>query len=224
MLIVFEGIDGSGKSTQAKMLYEAITAVATRSGDGADCLLTKCPDYTGTVMGPHIKRYLEGGFGDLADNHPFLVSLLYAIDRYENRDELREWLCAGIDVVCDRYTYSNIAHQCAKNYGDRPWKPLAGEILHIEREVFGLPVPDKTIYLDISAEHSFARTHARAAWKDIHEEDCEYLDKVRKIYQWFAVRDKSWAVVPCFATGRERTVDEIHREICNNLDIPPLQK
>jgi len=222
MLIAVEGIDGSGKATQVQKLVARLTDEVYEE-DGPDekrvhrnVFLHSFPAYDDTTFGPHIKKYLRGGFGPLDANDPFLVSLLYALDRFERRDYLMHHLgsCQGI-VVCDRYVASNLAHQGSKLAKLAPdnWKPLARDIEIVEYEVLGLPKPDLVIYLDLTAEQSYKRTHARDDSADIHQDNIDYLYWVREVYLDYASTYKSWHPVKGFDGDRERTVDEIHEEI-----------
>ena len=107
LLIVFEGIDGSGKATQAHLLREYL------SERNVACSLFSFPCYDG-LYGRLVARYLNGEFGDVFEVSPHLASLSYAGDRLEHRDLLRERLRAGEIVLVDRYVASNMAHQGAK--------------------------------------------------------------------------------------------------------------
>jgi len=223
MLIAVEGIDGSGKATQVQKLVARLTNQIYEEDSIEDAKRVHknvahfaFPDYDRTKFGPHIKNYLRGGFGPLDANDPFLVSLLYALDRFENRDSILHWLghCHAI-VVCDRYVSSNLAHQASKLAKLAPdnWRPLARDIEIVEYEVLGLPKPDLVIYLDLNAEQSYKRTHVRDDSADIHQDNTDYLYWVREVYLDYASTYKSWHLVKCFDGDRERTIDEIHEDI-----------
>lgn len=208
MLVAIEGIDGSGKATQAKLLSARMGAA-----------LFSFPAYDKTVAGPMIKKYLKGEMGSLYANNPFLVSLLYALDRQEVVDTMGVSMLHG-DVVCDRYVHSNVAHQCAKLYDGsatpgRPWLQLANDIERIEFDALCLPEADLVIYLDLTAEQSYARTHARDTEADIHQDDLAYLAATREVYLYYARTYKAWRLVKCFDDeGNPRSVEDIHAEIC----------
>ena len=110
-LIVFEGIDGSGKGTQTKKLFNFL------KNKGIKTELFEFPFYSETFFGKEVGNYLNGEFGGLKEIHPKLSAMLYAGDRYEKRDELIKKLNQGYLIICDRYVPSNIAHQTAK-YND----------------------------------------------------------------------------------------------------------
>lgn len=211
MFVVFEGIDGSGKQTQTRMLVDRLS----RTNSPWTRVFTHgYPEYEHHVFGGHIRRYLRGEYGDLASTHPLLTAVLFAADRLEGLAELRHHLY-GISksiVICDRYVPSNIAHQGAKTEN---WQELAKKIAQIEYGVFALPQPDIVIILDIPAEQSFKRTHSRDAVSDLHQDNLVYLSNVREIYLELARTTLGWHVVKCFDGDRERTPEEIHEEVAN---------
>lgn len=222
MLIAFEGIDGSGKNTQARKLQTRLTEAfdeALRTKPREECDFTGCslfsfPTYDTSVFGPHVKRYLRGDMGPLNANDPFLTSLLYAIDRYESRDLLRHLLDdCDVLVLCDRYVPSNIAHQCAKEIPVRRHQ-LAQYIEATEYGVFRMPEPTMVILLDLTAEQSFLRTHARDDQPDLHQDSLDYMAKVRAVYLELEDTYVRWHLVKCFDDeGKDRSVEEIHAEI-----------
>jgi len=221
MLIAFEGIDGSGKNTQARKLQIRLTeafdkALQTKPREECDftgCSLFSFPTYDTSVFGPHVRRYLRGDMGPLNANDPFLTSLLYAIDRYENRDSLQHLMDNRVLVVCDRYVPSNIAHQCAKEPPQRR-RQLARYIEATEYGVFRMPEPTMVILLDLTAEQSFHRTHERDDQPDLHQDSLDYMARVRKVYLELADTYARWHLVKCFDDeGKDRSVEEIHYEI-----------
>jgi dTMP kinase len=211
MLIAIEGIDGSGKGTQAKLLLER----AIREGHSSELLAF--PMYEASFFGSEIARYLNGEFGDVWSVHPRLAATLYAGDRFEARDRL--WrLRAGLDlVICDRYTPSNQAHQSVKLA-----KPERADFFawldRLEHEVFGIPRPDLVVFLDLPPERAaelIGRKSARAytARKaDIHEVDEGYLASVHAAYHALS-EGWGWVTIPCLRDGEVRPLEEIHEEV-----------
>lgn len=211
MLIAIEGIDGSGKGTQAKLLLER----ARRAGRAAE--LFAFPMYEGSFFGGEIARYLNGEFGDVWSVHPRLAATLYAGDRFESRDRL--WsLRRDLDlVVCDRYTPSNQAHQSVKLPEDeRP--AFFAWLDRLEHEVFGIPRPDLVIFLDLPPERAaelIQRKSARAYTDrkaDIHEVDHDYLRSVHAAYHALS-RQSDWVTISCLRGREVRPLEEIHEEI-----------
>lgn len=212
ILVAIEGIDGSGKGTQARRLNERLV----RSGIPA--ALVSFPRYDSTFFGQAVGAYLNGRFGSLDDVHPFLASLLFAGDRFESRSLLRGELAEKDIVVLDRYVASNVAHQAAKAAGSER-DALRRSIEHVEYVVFELPKPDLIVLLDVSV----ARAQSLIAGKptrtytnrtaDIQESDAAYLSRVRDLYLDMAQSDPLWSAVRCERDGAMRSVDEIADEI-----------
>jgi len=209
MLIAFEGIDGSGKATQAEMLRGAMH-LSQRAAT-----LMSFPMYDSTMFGPHIKTYLRGGFGPIDQNDPFLVSLLYGLDRFEALPLIRRHQNENRHIIFDRYVPSNIAHQCSKRAKLAPdnWKELASQIERVEYDLLKLPRPDLVFYLDLTAEQSYRITHERDDEKDIHQDDIDYLWWVREVYLEYASSHDNWHVIQCFDEQGRRSVEDIHKQI-----------
>ena len=143
MLIVLEGLDGAGKSTQVKRLKEYI-----RDNCG-ELEYVHFPRYDAPVYGNLISRFLRGEFGANDVVHPQLAALLYAEDRHNAAPEIKKSLMEGKPVLLDRYVYSNIAYQCAKLADDTQAEELRQWIFDTEYRQFGLPVPDLNLFLDV---------------------------------------------------------------------------
>jgi dTMP kinase len=212
LLIDIEGIDGSGKGTQARKLCDRLQA------SGVAACLISFPRYDATFFGQSIGEFLNGRFGTLDQVHPFLVSLLFAGDRFESKTHLLEALAANDVVVLDRYVPSNVAHQAAKL--DRTARDeLARRILQLEYEIYGLPQADLVLLLDLpvsTAQALIARKSQRSYTSrpaDLQEADGRYLQRVREMYLDLARTNPRWRIVPCEAKNALRTVDEIGDEI-----------
>ena len=143
MLIVIEGLDGSGKSTQVKRLRNYLQ---TKSGN---LEYRHFPRYDSPVYGELIGKFLRGGFGSIDAVHPQLVALLYAEDRHGAAPQMWDTLNKGGIVLLDRYVYSNIAYQCAKINDETRREELREWIFDTEFGQFGLPRPDLSIFLDV---------------------------------------------------------------------------
>ncbi len=200
MLIVLEGLDGAGKSTQLKMLSDYVAA----SGKEVEHL--HFPRYDAPVFGNMIARYLRGDYGAIDAVHPQIVALLFAEDRRTAAPLLREKLGEGKCVILDRYVYSNIAYQCAKLASAEEAENLREWILNTEFGAFDLPRPDLNIFLDVPigfVEQSLSRSRSGAdrgylhGASDIHEADMELQKRVRAMYLRQASLDPSLVVVDC---------------------------
>ena len=212
-LIAIEGIDGSGKGTQAGKLVDRLNA----SGTTATGL--QFPRYSETTFGAAIGDFLNGEFGSLNEVHPQLAAVLYAGDRFESKDVILQAMESHQVVVLDRFTGSNLAHQCAKLTGEKRAK-LQHWIDHVEHEVFGLPRPDLNVLIDISSdwrrelvsrkgERDYTDEEA-----DIQESDLPYLEKVRVCYRQLADSRDDWTTVQSLnEDGELRPIDDINAEI-----------
>jgi dTMP kinase len=170
VLIAFEGLDQSGKETQARLLGEALVA----GGHRVEAL--SFPDYA-TPIGREIGEALEGR----RDFPPDVMQLLYVANRYEWKPRIVEWLDAGVIVICDRYQASSIAYGESQGL-DAAW--LAGA------QRF-LPQPDLTFVLDIAPETAAAR---KQIGRDRYERDMSLLSRVRESYRRQA-RQTGWTLV-----------------------------
>lgn len=199
-LFVIEGLDGAGKSTQIKLLREYFTSA------GELCEYLHFPRTDEPFFGELIARFLRGEFGSINDVNPYLVAMIYAGDRKDAADTLRSWLNEGKVVILDRYTYSNIAYQCAKLNSEAEQDRLMKWITELEFSHFGIPVPDLNIFLDVpykftASKLNGARTGTDRNYlngsRDIHEESLDFQEKVRKVYLRVAEKDKRLAVINC---------------------------
>jgi dTMP kinase len=212
VLIAIEGIDGSGKGTQAKLLHQRLLD-AGRSSE-----LISFPRYSQTHFGQTIGRFLNGEFGKLDQVDPHLAATLYAADRFESIGVLSELLESKDVVVADRYVASNVAHQGAKKVGVER-TALQDWILKTEHEVFRLPRAKLVVHLDLPAETAqilIARKAKRdytdqAA--DLQEADHDYLDSVRQAYLELASREPDWSTISLLHGDRLKSIDEVGEEI-----------
>ena len=217
MLIVLEGLDGAGKSTQVRKLREYL---------GQKCPKLEYihfPRYEAPVYGGLISRFLRGEFGPIDQVHPQLVALLFAEDRHGATPQIREALNSGATVLLDRYVYSNIAYQCAKLPNPNEAEALREWILNTEFGDFGEPRPDLNIFLNvpigfveknISSERKGSdRAYLHQA-QDIHEADIEFQKRVRAMYLRQAEVDKGLEVIDCSdADGGMLPPDDIFAKI-----------
>lgn len=210
-LIALEGIDGSGKGTQAKRLADRLI------DSGRSAQLLSFPQYENTFFGKVIGEFLNGEFGNLDEVHPFFASLLYAGDRFESLGRLRAAMAESEFVVLDRYVASNLAHQVTRAPVDHQ-PDLLERIKHVEFQVFGLPQPELTIYLELpvpAAQQLIATKAARSYTDkaaDLQESNAPYLERVRRGYQLLS-DDDSWSRINCMSGESVRSVEEISDEI-----------
>ena len=199
-LIVIEGVDGAGKSTQIKLLKEHFTS------KGLACAYLHFPRTDTPYFGELIARFLRGEFGSLDEVDPYIVAMLYAGDRRDASLMIQEWLKEGKIVLLDRYTYSNVAYQCAKLNAEDEQNRLLHWIISLEFNHFAIPIPDLNIFLDVPSGFTESKlTGSRTGnerdylngSKDIHEENLDFQKRVREIYLRVSHSDERLAVVNC---------------------------
>ena len=222
MLIVLEGLDGAGKSTQVKRLKEYLQQ---RCGS---LEYIHFPRYEAPVYGDLITRFLKGEFGSIEAVHPQLVALLFAEDRHGAAPAMREALARGKTVLLDRYVYSNIAYQCAKLQDLQERRRLRDWIFNTEYGHFELPEPDLNLFLDVPigfVEQSL--THHRegqdrkylAGAQDIHEASIAFQQAVRDMYVAETARDPKFRRIDCSGTrGEMLPPDDIFDKIKAAVD------
>ena len=200
MLVVLEGLDGAGKSTQVKKLRSYLES---RLGS---LEYIHFPRYDAPVYGDLISRFLRGDFGSNETVHPQLVALLFAEDRHGAAPGMKHTLQNGGNILLDRYVYSNIAYQCAKLNNPDQAADLREWIFNTEYGDFDLPRPDLNIFLDVpigfvesklkSQRGGHDRDYLEGA-QDIHEADIKFQIRVRDIYRKQCEIDPKFIRVDC---------------------------
>jgi dTMP kinase len=215
-LLALEGIDGSGKGTQAARLAERARAA------GLSVATLSFPTYDGNPFADAIADYLNGAFGTADEVHPELAALLYAADRFHARQRLVDAIAAHDLVICDRYVASNAAHQGAKLQGaDR--RRLLDWLDAVEYGEFSLPRPDVVVLLDTPvgvARTLVSRKGVRGYTTleaDIHEADAEHTRATRDVYLELAERGGWRVVTTADEDGALRDVDAIADEIWESV-------
>ena len=210
-LIVFEGTDGSGKSTQFARLCRHLEEA------GRPFRRLVFPQYQ-EPSSALLRMYLKGEFGSHPDDvNAYAASTFYAVDRYASwKTVWGEWYLAGGLTLSDRYTTSNAVHQACK-LPEGEWDGFFQWLFDFEYHKLGLPRPDLVVYLDMPTDRAVEMLRAREAAThtkgDIHEVDTGYLRKCRATALAAAGYD-GWRRVSCVdGDGRVRDIEEIHREI-----------
>ena len=209
-LIVIEGTDGSGKSTQFKALSQRLEA------EGIAFKHLVFPRYS-EESSALIRMYLGGQFGDKpSDVNAYAASAFYAVDRYASYKKVwGQWYEQGGLVLSDRYTTSNAVHQASKEPEENRAEFLRW-LYEFEYDKLGLPRPDLTIYLDVPTEFTESLMRSREAatgtQADIHEQDLAYLATCRKMGR-AAAEYYGWTVIDCVRDGAMRSIEDIHQEI-----------
>ena len=209
-LIVIEGTDGSGKSTQFKALTQRLreentafkTLVFPRYSEESSAL---------------IRMYLSGQFGSRPDDvNAYAAASFFAVDRYASyKQDWGTWYEEGGLIVSDRYTTSNAVHQASKEQGEAQQAFLKW-LYEFEYDKLGLPRPDLVIYLDVPTAFTEKMMRCREAatntQADIHEQDMTYLTTCRETGR-AAANYYGWKIIECGRDGQMRTIEDIHQEI-----------
>ena len=210
-LIVIEGTDGSGKSTQFRLL----TAFLELQGKQFQKLVF--PQYA-EPSSALIRMYLGGEFGtNPADVNAYAASAFYAVDRYASYKKVwGNWYENGGLIISDRYTTSNAVHQASKEPEEHRGEFLKW-LYDFEYSKLGLPRPDLVLYLDVPTDFTEKMMRRREAdtntSADIHEQDLNYLATCRRTGR-AAADYYGWTTVQCVRDGQMRSIDDIHEEIC----------
>ena len=222
MLVVLEGLDGAGKSTQVKRLRSYLESRCE------SLEYIHFPRYDAPVYGDLISRFLRGDFGGNDQVHPQLVALLFAEDRHGAVPEMKKILSSGGTVLLDRYVYSNIAYHCAKLHTEEEKEALRKWIIDTEYGAFGLPVPDLNIFLDVptgfvekklSADRQGNDRTYLAGGHDIHEADMAFQRRVREIYLSQCSLDPKFIRIDCSdASGNMLPPDIIADKVRAEVD------
>ena len=209
-LIVIEGLDGCGKTTQINRLPEVL------SKKGLDSKIISFPDYE-DPSSTLVRMYLGGEFGDKPDSvNAYAASLFYAVDRYASyKRHWSEYYEAGGVIISGRYVESNAYHQMAK-LPEEEWETYLEWLYETEYQKTAIPKPDLVIFLDMPVEVSTAMMTSRysgdEAKKDIHEKDKQYLSNCRKAAK-YAAQNKGWTVIGCAENGSPRSIEAISEDI-----------
>lgn len=209
-LIVLEGIDGSGKETQASLLEKKLKE------KGREVMHISFPDYK-SPSSALVKMYLKGDFGkNPEDVNPYAASLFYAVDRFASyRMKWKDFYQKGGIIIADRYTTSNMVHQMTKYEDKKERKDFLSWLEKTEYEELELPVPDLVILLDIplAVSENLVKERARQGGSmDIHEQHLDYLRKCHDAYQEL-VSLYGWKRIPCTEEGKLRTIEDIGKDV-----------
>ena len=213
-LIVIEGTDGSGKSTQFKLLTTRLEA------ENRKFQKLVFPQYA-EPSSALIRMYLGGEFGTRpSDVNAYAASAFYAVDRYASYKKVwGQWYEDGGLIVSDRYTTSNAVHQASKEPAEKQAEFLKW-LYDFEYDTLGLPAPDLVIYLDVPTDFTEAMMRRREAdtntHADIHEQDMAYLATCRRTGK-AAAQYYGWTVIQCVKDGTMRSIEDIHEEIYRHV-------
>ena len=207
-IIVIDGTDGSGKTTQLHLLKEKLQA------EGFGVEIADFPQYNHKSAGM-VEEYLSGKYGGVDDVTPYQASIFYAVDRFDFSKQIKDWLAEGKIILCNRYTSSNMAHQGCKIDNPLERKVFFNWLSELEHDILKIPRPDLCLILRVEAEISqqMAKDRAREDWKgktkDIHEENLDHLKNAERVYCEIAESNSNYRLVNCVSEGKIMDREEI---------------
>jgi len=200
-LIVIEGLDGAGKSTQIRLLGDYLNKKGIKNS------YLHFPRMDSPFFGEMIARFLRGELGEVNQVDPYVVALLYACDRMDASKMISGWLANNEVVILDRYVYSNVGFQCAKLYNVEDQDRLRKWIVDLEFNYYKIPRPSLNLFLDVPFQFTVERlTENRKGddreylkgKEDIHEKDLSFQERVRQIYLKQESIDPCFKVIKCY--------------------------
>lgn len=213
ILIAIDGVDASGKQTQTQLLKKRLIE------DGKDIKAVSFPAYD-NPSSTLVKMYLNGDFGEKpSDVNAYATSTFFAADRFATyRTDWGKDYNSGTIILADRYVSSNLIHQASKIDNSAEKDKFLTWLDDLEHNIYGLPRPDVTIFLDMPPEYGAMLMKDRANKsngtdkKDIHESDFSYLETSYNNAVYVAERF-NWKRVSCVKDGEIRSVEDIHNDI-----------
>lgn len=209
-LIVIEGLDGSGKATQANLLFEELKNI------GYDSKKISFPDYD-QPSSSLVKMYLNSELGKKPEDvNAYAASSFYAVDRFASYVNLwKDWYESGNIIVADRYTTSNAVYHMGK-LPFNEWNYYLSWLQDFEYNKLGLPSPDLVIYLSmpvsVSQKLIAKRYNGDLNKKDIHEKDIHFLKMCSESAE-YSIKKLGWKRIFCSDGEKVRTVEEIHKDV-----------
>lgn len=211
-LIVIDGTDGTGKTTQTALLVKRLKQEKYRVA------VADFPRY-GLPAAYFVERYLNGRYGSAESVSPYAASLFYALDRYDARPVLERQLAHGQVVVSNRYVTANMAHQGGKIRSRLARRQYFRWLDWLEHNLLGLPRPDLTVILHVPAaiaqrlvDRKGRREYIRRR-RDLHEDDLGHLQAAECTYLEIAHRFQKFVAVECVEKGKLLSPAEIHERI-----------
>lgn len=215
-LIVIDGTDGSGKTTQTNLLIKHLRK------NGQKVKFIHFPRYKENFFGKFIGHCLSEQYYNWVNIHPKIASIAYAADRWESSEKIKSWLKEGYVVLADRYVSSNQIHQGGKIANVKKREAFIKWLAEMEYKVFKIPAPELIIYLSLPFEmvlklikdrdYKGARAYLGSK-KDVHEKDKNFLKNSIKSALWLAKTQKNWIKIECMKKEKLRSFPDIHEEI-----------
>lgn len=216
-LIVIDGTDGSGKTTQVAYLMERLKK------DGYKIKIVDFPEYYKNFFGKFIGHCLSEQYYNFLHVHPKIASVLYAADRWQSKNEMEKWIKEGYIIIANRYVSANQIHQGGKISDIRKRVNFIKWLNQMEYKEFGIPKPDITIYLSLpiqivmkllnDRESSKMKRAYLKKKKDVHEKDLEFMKNSIKSALWLAKTQKNWIKINCSEKGQILSREQVHEMV-----------
>ena len=215
---VLDGVDGSGKETQTKLIVERLKK------DGYDVLEVDFPRY-GEKSAGLVEDYLNGVYGSFDEVTPKQASIFYAVDRFAASKEIKEHLDKGGIIISNRYVSSNQIHQAGKIKDPNELEEFLKWLDKLEFEIFNIPRPDKVFFLNVPYKIGMGlvlkkkdRAYIKGDKKtDIHEESDSYMKMSYKRALSLVKRYDYWEEILCYKNSNLRTIEDISQELYKRI-------
>lgn len=208
-LIVIDGIDGSGKTTQIDLIAKNLAK------QGIAYEIISFPRYEDNIYGKLVERYLDSEFGSITEVNPYLIALAYAGDRVLAKGLINGWLKDGKIVLANRYVSASKAHLGANLFPEKREEFFLW-LDELEYGVSGMPKEDQTMLLKIEPETGQQNVSEKHN-PDLHEKNVRHLEEAQQIYLSLAKKENNWYVVDCMRDGVLRSPEDIHQEIMQKI-------
>jgi len=221
-LIVIDGADGSGKATQTKLVRTALVKM------GYKVKTIDFPQYENNFFGKLVQRFLRGEMGDFIAYDPHVASVLYAADRFESSEKIKDWLEKGFIVICDRYVSANQIHQGGKIHDSAKRTSFLRWLDKMEYGIFKISKPDIVVYLNVAIEISEKLLDKRikqqsalgkVSKRDLAEENKQHLVESRASALKLIQNSNKWAKIECAPEG-----DLLPRDVIRDLIIARIKR
>lgn len=220
-LIVIDGTDGSGKATQVEFLTKRLKS------EGKTVKIVDFPEYYKNFFGEFIGHCLSEQYYRFLSIHPKIVSVLYAADRWESKNEIESWLRKGYIIIANRYVSANQIHQGGKIKNAKKRNNFLKWLDQMEYEIFKIPRPDITLYLSLPIEivlkllkdrdsSKMKRAYLKKK-KDVHEKDVNFLINSRKSALKLVKEIPNFVKIECSRKGKILSREEVHKIVYNKV-------
>ena len=216
-LIVIDGTDGSGKTTQVVLLTNRLKK------EGYKIKVVDFPEYYKNFFGKFIGHCLSEQYYNWIKVHPKIASVMYAADRWESSEEMRKWLKEGYIVIANRYVSANQIHQGGKIKSAKKRADFMKWLDEMEYKVFKIPRPNLTLYLSLpinivlqllkDRDSSKMKREYLNKKKDVHESDVNFLINSRKSALKLEKEVKNFIKIECSEKGKIMSREQIHEKI-----------